>query len=200
MTIKDAKRRFVVEGAAKLFLERSIAEVTIKDIAKATGLGEATIYRYFSGKTELILACALHLEAEAEQVFIANQRMTDGFRRILRFYEAYLQIFTDQPALYRFLQDFDAYCITGNVNTDEYADSLDRFKAAFVEAYKDALSDGAVRAVDDIDAFYYSTTHALLGLCKKLASGDLVRQDIQTNKTAEVRTLIDIILGYLSRA
>ena len=58
MTLKDAKRNFVVDAAAELFLERSVGTGTIKDIAAASGLGEATIYRYFSGRGELLVACA----------------------------------------------------------------------------------------------------------------------------------------------
>ena len=49
-----------------------------------------------------------------------------------------------------------------------------------------------------MDLFYYSTTHAMLSLCKKLAAeGRIVRQDDLTDKRQEVRTIIEIILNWI---
>lgn len=199
MTIMDAKRNFVIDAATKLFLERSVSSVTIKDIAKASGLGEATVYRYFSGRGELIIACAMKLSGQVEQIFIDHQNMRDGYCRIARFYEAYLKIYTESPELYRFLQGFDAYCIGEGVDSlEEYSDILDRFRDAFISAYSDGLSDGTVKETDDIETFYYSTTHALLELCKKLASERrITRWDGSVDSASEVRVLIDIILSYI---
>ena len=50
MSLKEAKFNFVVEVATNLFMQKSINDVTIKDIAEKAGVGEATIYRYFSKK------------------------------------------------------------------------------------------------------------------------------------------------------
>ncbi len=47
MSLKDLKIKFVVDVATNLFLQDSINTVTIKDIAVAADIGEATIYRYF---------------------------------------------------------------------------------------------------------------------------------------------------------
>ena len=59
-------------------------------------------------------------------------------------------------------------------------------------------SDKSVRPVENIELFYYATTHAVLLLCKKLASKESVlRQDKRTDKAAEIRTLIRLILAQL---
>ena len=198
MTIKDAKRNFLVSEATDLFLERSISDVTIKDIARRSGLGEATIYRYFSGRTELIVACALKLQSQVGEKFLSLKEETTGYERLTAFYGAFLETFEQHPELYRFLSEFDAYCINVKAPLDEYADHMDQFKVAFVHAYKDGLHDRSVRPVEHLDLFYYSTTHAVLSLCKKLAvEGAVVRQDETTDKRMEVKTLIDLILSSL---
>lgn len=200
MTIKDAKRNFVIETATDLFLERSLHAVTIKDVAKASGLGEATIYRYFSGRGELVVACALKLQEKAERVFTERDLSDDGFRRIAKFYGAYLETFEKRPELYRFLSEFDAFCISeGALDLEEYADNMDKFFDAFISAYRDGIEDGSVRRIDDVELFYYSTAHAVLSLCKKLAlEGGLLRQDSRTDGKAEIGLLIDVILSFLS--
>ena len=83
-------------------------------------------------------------------------------------------------------------------NLDEYADNLDRFRDAFFDAYCEGLSDGTVKKLNSPETFYYATTHAVLSLCKKLAAPDaILRQDKLTDKSQEVKTVIDVILTYL---
>jgi AcrR family transcriptional regulator len=200
MSDKNGKRNRIADGAIELFLEKSVPSVTIRDVAERAGVGEATVYRYFSGRTGLIVACALKLQKDVEKRFVDTKDRGTGYRRLERFYSAYLSTFEERPELYRFLSEFDAYCISERVEIlDEYADNLDRFREAFSAAYRDGIADKSVRPVENIELFYYATTHAVLLLCKKLASKESVlRQDKRTDKAAEIRTLIHLILAQLN--
>ena len=202
MTIKDAKRNVVTDAATRLFLSRSIAGVTIRDIAREAGVGEATVYRYFAGKTPLIVACALKLQEEVGRYFLPARAGENGYARLARFYGAYAELFVSRPELYRFLYEFDAYCVSEGVSgLDEYADNMDLFKEAYLSAYRDGLSDGSVAPLPDPALFYYATTHAVLSLAKKLAVEDrIVRQDAFTDRVDEIRTLSDAILLNLRPA
>ena len=60
------------------------------------------------------------------------------------------------------------------------------------------FSSDDVKKRDNIDLFYYSTTHALLSLCKGLSNKEVLSLDENTNKEGEINTLIDIILNSLS--
>ena len=73
MTITDAKKNFIVGEALALFLERSIGEVTVHDIALRASVGEATIYRYFSTKLNLVCAAATQL-GSASVFFLSLSR------------------------------------------------------------------------------------------------------------------------------
>ena len=52
---KHAQEIVMAEETTKLFLGRSINEVTIKDIANHIGVGEATIYRHYKTKFNMVL-------------------------------------------------------------------------------------------------------------------------------------------------
>lgn len=52
---KDRQRQ-IIESARDVFASQSYAKVGTADLAKAAGLSEAALYRYFSGKKELFLA------------------------------------------------------------------------------------------------------------------------------------------------
>ena len=199
MSVKNAKRNYIIDIAIKTFIEKSISGVTIKDIAGASGFGEATIYRYFGGRSGLIIACAMKLQGEVCKLFTDSRGLSNGYYKLEQFYGAYLKVFLEHPELYRFLSEFDAYCISENIeNLEEYADNMDVFKEAFIDAYREGMKDGSVRKIEDIEMFYYSTAHAMLALCKRLAAEKSVLiQDRIINKSQEIKMLVEVILTSL---
>ena len=199
MSVLDAKRNYVVEVATRLFLSRPLSSVTVRDVAQEAGVGEATVYRYFSTKSSLIVACALKLEKEVAQYFLRESKPSDGYARLARFYASYVDLFAFRPELYRFLYEFDVFCVEQRVKgLDEYANNLDVFLDAYLAAYRDGVEDGSVREVKDPELFYYTTTHAILALAKKLAvEGEIVPQDQKTESVCEIRMLNETFLYSL---
>ena len=53
----EARRASVVSAARDLFASRSFRGTTTADIARAAGVSEPVLYRHFSSKCELYLAC-----------------------------------------------------------------------------------------------------------------------------------------------
>ena len=200
MSIKDAKMHFLTDEATELFLARSIGGVTVKDIARHSGIGEATVYRTFGGRGALVLACAVKLQARVIERFCAADRAGGtGFERLAAFYAVFSDILEEEPALYRFLSEFDAFCLAERPEgLAEYADNLDRVREVFFAAYEEGVRDGSVRPLPDPDTFYSATTHAAISLCKKLAAERLILpQDDRVDPVAEARLMCGVVLSYL---
>ena len=200
MTIKDAKLNFITDVAAKLFFERSIAVVTIKDIAAAAGVGEATIYRYFTHKQNLVTAVAEKLLGEVYGTYFCNVRGGSGYEKLSAFYQNYFDIFTEHREFYKFVGEFDTFLSAAEqVAPKEYSDGVILFEEIFFAAYREGVTDGSVKALTNPERFYFSTAHALLELCKKLATEKaIVRQDATADRAEEIRELIRIFLSYLA--
>ncbi len=49
------RRRQILDAAIKVFAERGFHRTTIRDVAKAAGVADGTIYNYFENKTALLL-------------------------------------------------------------------------------------------------------------------------------------------------
>ena len=200
MTILDVKRNFIVDTATELFLGRSIAEVTIRDIAAKAGVGEATVYRYFTKKLNIVQASAEKLQREVFEGYFVPRREGDGYHRLKSFFDAYLAIFRDHTEFYRFVSEFDAYLLSEGVSSSEdYSSGVDLFRDVFLAAYEAGVRDGSVRRMEgEAEQFYYAAAHAMLGLCKKLATErGIVRQDLGTDKLSELNELKKMILFYL---
>ena len=55
-TVAAGTRERIVDAAERVLRERGIAGATTKEIARAAGLSEGSLYNYFAGKEELFLA------------------------------------------------------------------------------------------------------------------------------------------------
>ena len=200
MTIKDAKNNFIIDQTLALFLERSISEVTVHDIAVRAGVGDATVYRYFSTKYNLVCAVAAKLEQQIFETYFDLTQATSGWEKLALFYRSYLKIFCSHRKLFKFINEFDAYMLgEGKTESNEYASGLDNFKMLCTDAYNQGVADGSIEPVSEWDIFYYATTHALMELCKKLSTADIVRQDSSTDKEKEISTVTEIILKILKK-
>ena len=52
----EARRTQILMGAARVFAEKGFHKATTKEIARAAGVSEGTIYNYFENKRELLVA------------------------------------------------------------------------------------------------------------------------------------------------
>ena len=200
MSLKDAKVNFLVDMATDLFMTRSISEVTIKDIAVSAQVGEATIYRYFGSKQNIVVQSAMKIQGIVSTEFFNLSKGSNGFEKLKVFYNSYYEIFIKHPNFYKFLNEFDAFVsIEDSSITNPYESAIDAYKNFYMDAYELGLEDGSVKKQKDIEMFYFSTTHALLELAKKLAFKKAVlNQDTRIEKTTELQYLIDIILSSLN--
>lgn len=201
MSLKNAKLSFIVDVAIQLFLSRSIMDVTIKDIADKAEVGEATIYRYFKKKHNIVLAACMKLQDNIRLNYFNMDAGKNGFEKIQIFYNSYYKIFIDSPKHFKFIKEFDSYMADEGITLDEYEKSIDEYKNAFIAAYEEGLKDKSIASIDDIDLFYFSTTHSLLELCKKSAvDKELLSQDKSLKKGAEIAYLINIFLKKLQNS
>jgi len=194
--MKDAQKDFIIEEALKLFLEKSIDEVTMSEIAKSVEIGDATLYRYFTKKQNIIVLAAVKL---SKRVF-NNYFQFEGLEpvEVLRkFYTNFLRIYLEHRSFYRFINEFDAFIINEEYDSSSYEAGVDIYKDIYLDSYNKAVAAGAIREVEDIEKFYYATTHVLIDLGKRLSrTGCIVKSD-EKSDYEELKIMVDIILNSI---
>ncbi|MBC2902660.1 TetR/AcrR family transcriptional regulator [Streptomyces cupreus] len=65
----DARRRQILEGAARCFARNGFHATSMQDVLKEVDLSAGAVYRYFSGKDELIAAIVKGVLAEVRAAF-----------------------------------------------------------------------------------------------------------------------------------
>ena len=196
MGFKDLKRDYIIDSAKKLFLNKSISEITIKDISAVSDLGEATIYRYFSNKENLVIAVSISIQQDILSVPFTNKEK-NGLEQIRDFFEVFKNIFIEHKNYFKFIAEFDTIYLN-NIKNKEYSLGLDVFYDLFMRAYALGLKDKSIKEVNDIKLYYYTCTHSLLELCKKLASTESeLKQDQEVSKIDEIEYLISLFISVL---
>lgn len=194
--IKDNTMNFIIEEATNLFLDKSIVSVTMSDIAKRVGIGEATLYRYFQKKQNIVMQSSVKLAKSVVENYFTIRESENGYEQLCDFFKAYNTVFTQHPNYFKFINELDAYIITECVvEKSEYESNVNVYKEIFDKAYAKGLEDKSVKKVEDPDTFYYATTHSLLNLCKFLSTKQVLTQDKVLNGDNEIKTLVNIILS-----
>ena len=135
---KHAQEIVMAEETTKLFLERSINEVTIKDIANHIGVGEATIYRHYKTKFNIVLSVANYLMNKVFGQYFNFEQGNTGYEKIAEFYRSFLNIYKDNCAYYKFIGEFDAFLMNNNEKTaTSYEAGIEQFKNKFDEISSD---------------------------------------------------------------
>ena len=55
-TNKTKNRQLIIEAGIKVFINKGVAEATVRDIIRSTGLASGTFYNYFKSKEEVLVA------------------------------------------------------------------------------------------------------------------------------------------------
>jgi len=105
-TMKETKRRQIMMAAEALFRRGRFDEVTMDDVARKSGVGKGTLYRYFKDKEDLFFEVAVSgFEELAEMVRTERERSADFnacllgvVRRISDFYRHRHQLMHTMPA------------------------------------------------------------------------------------------------------
>jgi TetR/AcrR family transcriptional regulator, cholesterol catabolism regulator len=83
----DARRREVVDTAARLFAERGYASTSISELTAATGLAAGGLYHYIEGKDDLLIAiCDELLEPlldRAREIVASEAAAVDHLRELV---------------------------------------------------------------------------------------------------------------------
>ena len=103
MSLKDVKLNFLLDIAADLFMCRSVQEVTIRDLAVSAQVGEATIYRYFGTKQNIVIQVAMKLQAIVSNDFFKLEEGKTGYEKLAIFYQSYYGIFNKHPNFYNYI-------------------------------------------------------------------------------------------------
>lgn len=107
----ERRKKEVIEAAKIIFAEKSIDRTTMQDIAQKAEVGVASVYRYFTTKTDLVLGVAMdYFENE-----LFNLDMTvsgNGLEQTTDILNRFIRKMIENPAMMVFMEQLDAFLMS----------------------------------------------------------------------------------------
>ena len=115
----ERRERMLSEGF-RIFSQKSIEVVTMQEIAKASGLGVATVYRYFRTKATLVIAIGAKIwkeyAVEVEKMYQARGGDAMNAAEELAFFlDSFIDLYQNHKDVLRFIRSFETYIRYENV-------------------------------------------------------------------------------------
>ena len=206
-SMKMRRLRRAVEVSADMFLKQGFDNVKMSDIADESGVGVATLYRYFGTKTGIVIAAMTHLWNKLNDMFsgvfesevFLKQK---GIKQLEDLMKMFVVLYEAHPRFMKLLSEFDLMIVSEGVPKamlKEYDRSIINFYCIFEGAYLTGLSDGSVREIPDLRLFYVTFAHALMQMSMKLINGELLPSDDFSLAKNELELLIEAGVCYLKK-
>ncbi len=178
--MEERRKRILTEGL-KLFSSRSIEAVSMQQVADASRVGVATLYRYYPKKSTLAAAIG---EREWESVF---HEVADFFRKedipsksaaeMFEFYlDVYLWLFREHKDLLKFHNNYCSFVFQDNVDDEKpnfFTQRIGHFVELFHLCYQKGQVDGTLRTDMTEEKLFAVSVHIMLNLAAKYAEGIL---------------------------
>jgi len=97
-------RRKIHQAALRLFVDKGVAEATVRDLAQAAGIAEGTLYRHYASKDALVVDLfATNYAAFARRLEAVHAPFPDFRAKLHAIVADLCRFFDDNPTLFRFL-------------------------------------------------------------------------------------------------
>ena len=174
--MKEASRRKVLEAALRLFAERTINAVNLINIAKEAKVGQATVYRLFDKKPDVVLAVsawAWDRYRKENTLTVDKSGMTAA--EVFDFYlESFIDLYRNHRDILRFNNYFNAYVKREGLPRDRmrpYTDVIESLAERFHQNYLLGEKDGTLRTDVPEKEMFSATLHLMLAAATRYAVG-----------------------------
>lgn len=202
-SLQQAKYDLVLENIKQVMLQKGIETLKISDIAKEINVGEATIYRYFGTKLNLVIQVGISLWKEIYIELSQKTKKENGYDSIADFFHFFIEGYQKKQQAFSFLDQFDSYVIHEHASQEAlkaYDEVLTEIKQIFDELFLQGQKDFSINSHICRDTYYYTTTHMILGICKKLSSGgNILPSDEIIKDITQIELALDMCLQYIKR-
>ncbi|KNH16686.1 TetR/AcrR family transcriptional regulator [Priestia megaterium] len=200
---KTSRYESIIYTAEHLFLESGIDAVQMQDIAKAEGIGIATLFRYFPKKEKLIVAVAIkNLERTLAQLNTIVQSPKTAYERLEDTLNYLLTNQTREKNSAKFREAFESYASIAKeplTDIELYIDIQKEITMALLPIIEDGKSDGSLRT----DIPIKETVITLINTYGTFGNNVLLKSPITYTEDdflpeVQLRILKDIFLSYVN--
>ena len=175
------------------------------EIAKEAGIGRATLFRYFPGKLELVIAVNTKEWKEYFDELDQKRPMSSvgdipAIGRLTFTLDSFIEMYQTHKALLRYNDNFNHYVSHSgrkDLQMDEFNQALFSANTRFHMMYEKAKEDKTFKTDMAEEKFMRVTVHTMMTACAYYAGGFIWGSKENEDYTPELIKLKEMILAYV---
>ena len=199
---KAIRGQRAMESAFHLFSEQGIDLVTMPDISADSGVGRSSLYRYFSSKTDLVIAIGAWKWNEYMDGFDAALTPEElagkpAAEQLKRYMDAFLDLYRNHSDILRFNYFFNGFLRNENVSPEQkqpYMEAAERARRVFFGLYEKGAEDGTIRTDITGEAMFSGIFHIMLAAVTRYAVGLVYTPETGSDPESELILLEKALL------
>jgi AcrR family transcriptional regulator len=180
------QREKILEVARQIFIERGIEPVTVADIATASRLTRATVYKYFANRKEIALEIFKVIISgwhERDKAVVWSNQSGDGFQRLERSINSFCDDLLQFPEETRFVAEFNRIFAKDVLHV--LRESLGEDSNLVIQCLRQGVADGSLQP--DINpnlvmAAIYNLNASLLGRLGQMVKSEEEEYGVAADK------------------
>lgn len=203
--LKNERIERVVEAAKLEFNIKGIKNSKLRDIAKRAKVGEASIYRYFKDKDELIKIVTLSYWQNHANIFddyyygsVINN--DTGLKKVEVSLNFFHHLYKNHKNFLKFVEDYDNY-YSKEVNMGDntsFQEIITSLKEKFVTVFDEGKEDGTINPDFDGKEMYGFVSQVMVTTTQKLSSKFDNPNSVELeNPSKWISELINMFIHYI---
>mgnify|MGYP001156815656 FL=1 len=176
-TNKIKNRQAIIEAGIHTFIAKGVAETTVRDIIRSTGLASGTFYNYFNSKEEVLVAIFDDFAKEIGKTVRDDDAQPRDFEEFLRIkLTRFFKFVSSKPEIFMIMSNNHNLVNTFSINTPQFIIEIDYLK----EEINDYIEKGVFPNFD-VDLFAL----VIRPITDSLAQEMMSQKKIDINKYTE---------------
>lgn len=204
---KQEKYQRILEAGFRLFSERGIEQVTMPEVAAASNVGRATLFRYFPSKPELVIAIGTwkweeYLRWQEQSISPEQLRRMTGAERLRAYLDAFVNLYRHHGDLLHFNYNFNGFLRHEACTPEQkrpYLQVAEKLGARFHGLYQRGVADGTLNTEISEQVMFSVTFRIMLAAVTRYAVGLVVAFADDSEPERELMMLEELLLSRFTR-
>lgn len=178
-TIKARCKLAAMESGFRLFSEKGIDPVKMSDIVEDCGVSRQSLYRYFSTKTDLVIAIGAwkwkeYISRYVEKMPGEKRDELTAADRMRMYLDAFIDLYRNYKDILRYNYYFNSFLANEQTFSDQkqlFTEMIDNLRSAFHRLYEKGQEDGTLRTDLPESVIFSSSLHIMLAAATRYAMG-----------------------------
>ena len=198
----EERREKLLETGFRLFSRSSIESVKLTEIAEESGIGIATLYRYFENKSTLVIEIGIKVwRGYFEEVHRMYDEMNgddmSGEEELSFFLDCFIDLYRNHKDILRFNRNFDTYVKHSRCTAEQmrpFNDAMGIFAQKFHTVISKSQNDGTLNITEPEEKMFINLLYIMLSVTEMYTDGLVYPVIEQRDMTAELFELKEMIM------